>query len=83
MNLLCLLLQFEDVIISVAKECMPHYLANYLFQLASSFSKFYEKYLILKEKDEIRNSRLQMARLIGKTLKQGVHLLGLDVLDKM
>ncbi|NUE65812.1 arginine--tRNA ligase [Snodgrassella sp. ESL0253] len=82
-NLLCLLLQFEDVIISVAKECMPHYLANYLFQLASSFSKFYEKYPILKEKDEIRNSRLQIARLTGKTLKQGMHLLGLDVLDKM
>ncbi|WP_239423185.1 arginine--tRNA ligase [Snodgrassella communis] len=82
-NLLCLLLQFEDVIITVAKDCMPHYLASYLFQLASSFSKFYEKYPILKEKDEIRNSRLQIARLTGRTLKQGMELLGLDVLDKM
>jgi arginyl-tRNA synthetase len=82
-NLLCLLIQFEDVVVSVAKECMPHYLANYLFQLASSFSKFYEKYPILKEKDEIRNSRLQIARLTGRILKQGMDLLGLDVLDKM
>lgn len=82
-NLLCLLLQFEDVIVSVAKDCMPHYLANYLFQLASSFSKFYEKYPILKEVDEIKNSRLQIARLTGRTLKQGMDLLGLEVLDKM
>lgn len=82
-NLLCLLLQFEDVIISVSKECMPHYLANYLFQLASSFSKFYEKYPILKETDTIKNSRLQIARLTARTLKQGMDLLGLEVLDKM
>ncbi len=82
-NLLCMLLQFEDIVISVARECMPHYLASYLYQLASSFSRFYEKYPILKEKEDVRNSRLQIARLTGRTLKQGMDLLGLAVLDKM
>ena len=82
-NLLCLLLQFEDIILSVAKDCMPHYLANYLFQLATQFSKFYEKFPILKAQDDIRKSRLQIARLTAKTLKLGMNMLGLEVLDKM
>ena len=77
------LLKFEDVLQSVADTAYPHYLANYLYQIATLFSRFYEACPILKAEGATRNSRLQLAKLTGDTLKQGLDLLGIDVLDVM
>lgn len=77
------LLKFEDVLQSVADTAYPHYLAAYLYQTATLFSRFYEACPILKSEGATRNSRLQLAKLTGDTLKQGLDLLGIDVLDMM
>ena len=77
------LLKFEDVLQSVADTAYPHYLATYLYQTATLFSRFYEACPILKSEGATRNSRLQLAKLTGDTLKQGLDLLGIDVLDVM
>ena len=77
------LLKFEDVLQSVAETSFPHYLANYLYQLATLFSRFYEACPILKAEDDVRDSRLKLAQLTGETLKMGLDLLGIDVLDVM
>ena len=77
------LLKFEDVLQSVADTAYPHYLAAYLYQTATLFSRFYEACPILKSEGATRNSRLQLAKLTGDTLKQGLDLLGIDVLDVM
>ena len=77
------LLKFEDVLQSVAETSFPHYLANYLYQLATLFSRFYEVCPILKAQGEVRDSRLKLAQLTGETLKMGLDLLGIDVLDVM
>ena len=77
------LLKFEDVLQSVADTGYPHYLAAYLYQLATLFSRFYEACPILKAEGQTRNSRLQLARLTGNVLKQGLDLLGIDVLEVM
>ena len=77
------LLKFEDVLQSVADTAYPHYLAAYLYQTATLFSRFYEACPILKAEGATRNSRLQLAKLTGDTLKQGLELLGIDVLDVM
>lgn len=77
------LLKFEDVLQSVAETGYPHYLAAYLYQAATLFSRFYEACPILKAEGEMRNSRLQLADLTGKTLKQGLELLGIDTLEVM
>ena len=77
------LLKFEDVLQSVADTAYPHYLAAYLYQTATLFSRFYEACPILKTEGATRNSRLQLAKLTGDTLKQGLDLLGIDVLDVM
>ena len=77
------LLKFEDVLSSVAETCFPHYLAAYLYQLATLFSRFYEACPILKAEGAVRDTRLQLAKLTGKTLKTGLALLGIDVLDVM
>ena len=77
------LLKFEDVLQSVADTAYPHYLAAYLYQTATLFSRFYEACPILKAEGATRNSRLQLAKLTGDTLKQGLELLGIDVLNVM
>ena len=56
------LLKFEDVLQSVADTAYPHYLAAYLYQIATLFSRFYEACPILKSEGATRNSRLQLAK---------------------
>lgn len=77
------LLQFEDVLMDVADSSHPHYLANYLYQLATLFSRFYENCPILKAEPTTRASRLKLARLVGRTMRQGLTLLGIDTVEAM
>ncbi len=75
--------QFEDTLLSVADGCYPHYLSTYLYQIATLFSRFYEACPILKSEGEVRASRLQLAALTAKTLRTGLDLLGIKVLETM
>ncbi|VEI76690.1 Arginine--tRNA ligase [Mannheimia haemolytica] len=77
------LLQFEEVLNGVAKEGMPHILCQYLYELAGSFSSFYEACPILNAEETTKNSRLKLAALTAKTLKQGLDLLGIKTVEKM
>ncbi|TDQ57337.1 arginyl-tRNA synthetase [Mesocricetibacter intestinalis] len=77
------LLQFEEAVQSVAKEGTPHILCNYLYELAGAFSAFYEHCPILNAEPELKLSRLKLARLTEKTLKQGLALLGIKTVEKM
>ena len=77
------LLKLEDVLHSVADTSYPHYLANYLYQVATLFSRFYEACPILKAEGAARNTRLQLAKLTGNTLQQGLALLGIETLEVM
>ena len=75
--------QFEDVLFTVAEGSQPHHLCGYLYHVATLFSRFYEACPILKSEGEVRQSRLQLAALTGKTLKAGLGLLGIAVLEAM
>lgn len=77
------LLQFEEVLLLVAKDGMPHLLCQYLFELAGIFSSFYEACPILSSDDKTKTSRLRLAALTAKTLKQGLQLLGIKTVEKM
>ncbi|MFO6424492.1 arginine--tRNA ligase [Motilimonas sp. KMU-193] len=78
------LVQFNEVIASVARLGYPHLLCNYLYELAGLFSSFYEACSILKAEDEAqKQSRLKLAWLTARTLKQGLSLLGIDTLERM
>ena len=78
------LAQFGELLNSVADKGTPHLLCNYLYDLAGLFSSFYENCPILSSEDEaVRNSRLRLAALTGRILKQGLELLGLQPLERM
>lgn len=78
------LAQFADILNSVAAKGVPHILCTYLYDLAGLFSSFYENCPILSAEDEAtQQSRLRLAALTGRTLKQGLELLGLNTLERM
>ena len=79
------ILQLEDVVDAVISECTPNLLCNYLYELASLYMSFYEACPILKEgiSDEVKNSRLALCQVISNTLKQGLDILGIEVMDRM
>jgi len=79
------LLQLEDVVDAVISECTPNLLCNYLYELASLYMSFYEACPILKEgiSEEVKASRLALCQVISSTLKQGLDILGIEVMDRM
>ncbi|HAK35231.1 MAG TPA: arginine--tRNA ligase, partial [Pantoea sp.] len=78
------LLQFEETISQVARDGTPHVMCAYLYDLAGLFSGFYEHCPILSAEDEAtRQSRLQLAALTAKTLKQGLDTLGIKTVERM
>ena len=78
------LAQFGEVLNGVAQKGTPHILCTYLYDLASLFSSFYDNCPILKaETPEQMHSRLRLTELTRRTLKQGLELLGLKVLEQM
>ena len=78
------LAQFGEVLNNVADKGTPHILCTYLYDLAGLFSSFYEHCPILSAEDQAtQQSRLRLAALSGRTLKQGLELLGLHTLERM
>ncbi|CAD5105754.1 arginine--tRNA ligase [Zestomonas carbonaria] len=78
------LAQFGEILGSVAEKGVPHVLCAYLYDIAGLFSSFYEHCPILAaETAEQQQSRLRLAALTGRTLKQGLELLGLQTLERM
>jgi arginyl-tRNA synthetase len=78
------LAQFGEILSSVADKGTPHLLCAYLYDVAGLFSSFYEHCPVLSAEDEgTRQSRLRLAALTRRTLKQGLQLLGLETLERM
>lgn len=78
------LARFPEIIASVGSKGMPHYLCGYLFELAGTFSSFYEACPILNADDEaLKQSRLKLAALTQRTLEKGLSLLGIETLERM
>jgi arginyl-tRNA synthetase len=78
------LLDFPDVVVAVGSEYEPHRLCGYLFELAQSFSAFYENCPVLKaESDEVKESRLTLSALVLRTMTTGLDLLGIEAPERM
>jgi arginyl-tRNA synthetase len=77
------LLNFGLVLEAVAEEYRPNFLANYLYDLAGHFSVFFENCPVLKSEPETRTSRLVLCDLTGRVLKEGLAVLGIEVLEQM
>jgi arginyl-tRNA synthetase len=77
------LLGFGRAVHDVAAAAEPHKLAAYLFDLASTFTTFYEQCPVLTAPDAERQSRLALCALTLRTLLTGLDLLGIPVPARM
>lgn len=78
------LLEFPDMLSSIIQDLGIHRFCEYLYDLAAIFHKFYEQCPILStEDDTTRNSRLLLCDLTARTLKLGLSLLGIEIIEQM
>ena len=77
------LLQFAEAIEAVAEELLPNRLCQYLFELSQKFNQFFEQCPVLQAEQSERVSRLILCDITAKTLKLGLNLLGIRVLERM
>jgi arginyl-tRNA synthetase len=77
------LIQLAETIEAVAEELMPNRLCQYLFELSQKFNQFYDQCPVLQGSEQERFSRLSLCHITAKTLKLGLNLLGLKVLERM
>lgn len=83
-DLAAALARYQEVLNNLADKGTPHILCTYLYELSGLFSSFYEQCPILvADNEEQRNSRLRLAALTGRTLRNGLELLGLQPLERM
>ncbi len=80
-----MLLRFEDVLDRAAVDAAPNQITTYLYELATLFMRFYEQNPILKEgvDEATKMSRLLLADLTAKTIKQGLDILGIETVNKL
>ena len=77
------LLDFGLTLEAVAEEYRPNFLCNFLFELAGKFTSFYENCPVLKAEAAVRDSRLALCDLTARVLKQGLDVLGIEVVEQM
>ncbi|MGK7955267.1 MAG: arginine--tRNA ligase, partial [Crocosphaera sp.] len=77
------LLQLSETIKEVEKTLLPNRLCDYLYELSKKFNRFYENCPVLKSEENVRISRLILCDLTARTLKLGLSLLGISILERM
>jgi arginyl-tRNA synthetase len=83
-GLIKLLNDYPVVIKEAGSAFSPAVLCNYIFELVKEFNNFYQTVDILREEDKNKLAfRLQLAENVGKVIKSGMSLLGINVPNKM
>jgi len=83
-DLILLLSQYPQTIESAATGYNPAAIANYIYDVAKAFNKFYHELSILQAEDELsKQFRLQLSAAAGSVIKKGMGLLGIDVPERM
>ena len=83
-ELIKLLYDFPQIIENAGTTYSPAVIANYMFDLAKAFNRFYQETPIFKETSlELKIFRLQISNFISIVLRNGMALLGIDLPEKM
>ena len=83
-ELIVLLTRFPETITTAAGTYSPAVIANYVYELAKAYNKFYHEHAILQAESEIiKQFRLQLSLATGKVIKKAMALLGIEVPERM
>ena len=78
------ILRFSEALALAATDYRPNQLTSYLFELANRYSTFFERCHVLKaESEQLSQSRMMLCDLTARTIRKGLELLGIDVVEKM
>ncbi len=76
--------KFSEEVSLAAQRLSPNIIAGFAYDLAQKYNSLYAELPILKaENVDERNLRLYITSCTGQVLKTGLHLLGIQVVDKM
>jgi arginyl-tRNA synthetase len=83
-DVLFLINDFENRIDEAAKELSPSLIAQYVYEIAKEYNKFYSEISIFNEKDpEKIKARVKLSYITSRTIKAAMLLLGIEVPDRM
>ena len=84
-SLLQLIYEFPEIIKDAAEKYSPAVVANYCYELVKAYNSFYQSTPpILKEKDlDLQKFRISLSLMVGRIIKKGMALLGVEMPDKM
>ncbi|MCI8444679.1 MAG: arginine--tRNA ligase [Clostridia bacterium] len=82
-NIIKLLYHFEETLRQVTNKEEPCILARYLIDLSKAFSNFYNENKIMVDEKELQDARVYLTYSVGKVLKIGAGLLGIQMPNKM
>ncbi|MGN6394044.1 MAG: arginine--tRNA ligase [Mucilaginibacter sp.] len=83
-DIIVLLTQFPEIIKNAAESYSPAIVANYVYELAKAYNKFYQDTPILKVDDEnVKQFRLQLSAATAKVINKAMKLLGIEVPERM
>ena len=77
------ILEFPEHLRRAVSASRPNLLTDYLYELASQYSKFYQNLPFLKAPAGVRESRLVLCDLVGRIIRTGLGLLGIEVPERM
>ena len=82
-NVIKLIYNFENILNQVLDKSEPSILARYLIDLSKAYSNFYNENKIICDDKNTQNARVFLTYAVGKTLKSGAKLLGIEMPEKM
>ena len=83
-ELISRLSEMKNVIEKASEMLSPAHLANYIYDLVKVYNSFYQNNPILGQDDEaVKNFRLHLSLLTSKTIRKGLELLGIGVVNRM
>jgi arginyl-tRNA synthetase len=75
---------FENKVREAAREYAPSIIANYVYDLAKSYNQFYQSIPIFNETDQSKlKFRVVLSQSVANAIKKGMHLLGIEVPERM
>ncbi len=76
-------LKFPETVEKAAETYKPNLVTDHIFDLAQKFSSFYNSTPILKGESQLIQSRLKLSDTVSETIKTGLDLLGIEVVERM
>ncbi|MFH1445324.1 MAG: arginine--tRNA ligase [Nanoarchaeota archaeon] len=82
-RLIKIISNFSQTIENSARDYRPHYIVNYVYELASAFNEFYQALPVLKADKNTAEVRLALVKAAKITIKNALFLLGIEAPEKM